>query len=226
MVVTRGTKGDWPPTIWSARLTCCSRRAAYSSHEYRDLWKQCVAESIRANSRSRMDEGRETKQNTRRRDARSAILGEQNLSENSTIDIRLCSTWNNRRKCPSEFANATARGLWCTSWRNRRLELSKQETEREPLDKHCPLIPFGYVFHRRDLRSRISFHRAAFRNRFKLFYLFSFALIIVKLADDDIIVSITNKYKRCKCEMSNQRIRNFIHYIYVFFGKRKLFFYL
>lgn len=96
MVVTRGTKGGWPPTIWSARLTCCSCRAAHSSHEYHDLRERCVAESIRANSRSRMDEGRETKQNTQRRDAGSAILGEQNLSENSTIDIAVGSAFVRR----------------------------------------------------------------------------------------------------------------------------------
>lgn len=67
MVVTHGTKGGWSLTIWSARLTCCLHRAAHSSHEYRDLRERCVAESIRENSRLRMDEGRETKHTEARR---------------------------------------------------------------------------------------------------------------------------------------------------------------
>lgn len=43
-----------------------------------------------------MDEGRETKQNIQRRDAGSAILGEQNLSENSTIGIAVGSAFVRR----------------------------------------------------------------------------------------------------------------------------------
>lgn len=93
---SRNKRGLAAYTIWSARLTCCSRRGARFSHEYRDLRGRCVAGSVRANSR--MDEGRETRQNTHTqgRDAGSAILGEQNLSENPTIGIAVGSAFVRR----------------------------------------------------------------------------------------------------------------------------------
>jgi len=68
-------------------------------------------------ARARGRKGNETqRRNIETRGGRggSAILVNRIYPENPTIDtaeIRLCSTWNNRRKRPSEFMNATARGL-------------------------------------------------------------------------------------------------------------------
>lgn len=81
--------------VWSARLTCCSRRGARSSHEYRDLRGRCVARSATRELTDGRRERNETKHTGARRPG-SAILGEQNLSENSTIGIAVGSAFVRR----------------------------------------------------------------------------------------------------------------------------------